>query len=61
MYVGDKLGSDHRCKSPFTALNSIDRIRQSLGEGTFGKVVECVDRDSKSYELVAVKVIKSTQ
>lgn len=39
--------------------HSLDKIVKLLGEGTFGKVLECVDQDSRSN--VAVKVIKNIQ
>ncbi len=37
--------------------NAADRIVSLLGEGTFGKVVECIDRDTR--ENVAVKIIRA--
>lgn len=37
----------------------LDRIMKLLGQGTFGKVVQAVDRESN--QLVAVKVIRSVQ
>jgi dual-specificity kinase len=37
-----------------------DRIVRKLGEGTFGKVVECVDRKSPERKY-AVKIIRAVQ
>lgn len=43
--------------SPFSLI--ADRVVKKLGEGTFGKVVEAVDRNTKkSY---AVKIIRAVQ
>jgi serine/threonine protein kinase len=36
-----------------------DKILGKMGEGTFGRVLECWDRDGQ--ELVAIKVIRSAQ
>eukprot|EP00118_Oscarella_pearsei_P005252 m.23915 g.23915 ORF g.23915 m.23915 type:complete len:64 (+) comp28548_c0_seq4:1326-1517(+) len=38
---------------------SLDEIKSTLGEGTFGKVVECVDR--KSNKRMALKIIKNIE
>ncbi|XP_065843592.1 dual specificity protein kinase CLK2-like isoform X2 [Oscarella lobularis] len=45
----------------YKAGDRIDRyeIRSTLGEGTFGKVVECVDR--KSNKRMALKIIKNIE
>ncbi|KAH7297335.1 hypothetical protein KP509_26G065900 [Ceratopteris richardii] len=45
-----KLGDD---------LTSRYKILQKMGEGTFGRVLECWDRDSR--EIVAIKVIRSAE
>jgi dual-specificity kinase len=37
----------------------IDRVNRLLGEGTYGKVVECIDRQRD--RSVAVKIIRSIQ
>eukprot|EP00250_Pteridium_aquilinum_P021712 c25203_g1_i13 orf=678-1034(+) len=36
-----------------------DKILQKMGEGTFGRVLECWDDDAQ--EAVAVKVVRSTE
>jgi CDC-like kinase len=36
-----------------------DEIKSTLGEGTFGKVVECVDR--KTNKRMALKIIKNIE
>lgn len=40
-----------------------DKIVEELGEGTFGKVVKCVDRDAKRGDdkHMAVKIVKNVQ
>ncbi|MCO5560654.1 hypothetical protein L7F22_014271 [Adiantum nelumboides] len=40
-------------------LTSRYKILQKMGEGTFGRVLECWDRDAE--ELVAIKVIRSAE
>ena len=34
-----------------------DKIHRKIGEGTFGQVLECWDRETK--EMVAIKVVRS--
>jgi dual-specificity kinase len=36
-----------------------DQIVRKIGEGTFGRVLECLDRDDR--ELVAIKVVRSSE
>ena len=36
-----------------------DKIIGKMGEGTFGRVLECWDKDEK--ELVAIKVVRSAE
>jgi hypothetical protein len=40
-----------------------DKIVEELGEGTFGKVVKCVDRDARRGDAqhVAIKIVKNIQ
>jgi dual-specificity kinase len=61
MHIGSTLGYDHRCAAPAPDSNGPDRVVKFLGEGTFGKVVECYDRDSTAKRVYAVKVIKSVE
>jgi dual-specificity kinase len=39
--------------------NCLDKILKLLGQGTFGKVVECWDR--QTYTRVAVKIIRAVE
>lgn len=34
-----------------------DKILRKIGEGTFGRVLECFDKDAQ--EVVAIKVVRS--
>lgn len=34
-----------------------DKILRKIGEGTFGQVLECWDREAK--EMVAIKIVRS--
>ncbi len=62
MHGGDTLGYDHRCLCIHaSAAHNVDRIVKLLGEGTFGKVVECYDRDSAKRHVFAIKFIKSIE
>ena len=36
-----------------------DKIIGKMGEGTFGRVLECWDRDEQ--ELVAIKIVRSAE
>jgi len=40
-------------------VSSRYKILSQLGQGTFGKVVECYDRQKKQY--VAIKIIRAIQ
>jgi dual-specificity kinase len=40
-------------------ITSRYKIISKMGEGTFGRVLECWDRDAQEY--VAIKVIRSVQ
>lgn len=57
------IGNAPRCKllnfsgSKSLFIDMSDRIVRLLGQGTFGKVVEAYDNNSRS--LVAVKIIRS--
>ncbi|OLL25696.1 Dual specificity protein kinase lkh1 [Neolecta irregularis DAH-3] len=42
-----------------TSLSQTNKIVQQLGQGTFGKVVQCLDL--RANKLVAIKVIRSVQ
>ena len=49
-----------RCKSGFRNWMLIaDKIIRLLGQGTFGKVVQCYDRQEARY--CAVKIIRAVQ
>ncbi|OEL24759.1 Serine/threonine-protein kinase AFC2 [Dichanthelium oligosanthes] len=47
--------SSHTCSS----LLPKDKIYRKMGEGTFGQVLECWDRESK--EIVAIKIVRSVK
>lgn len=65
--AGDVVGNPPRCKSRLCSLafslqltryfRRPDRIIRLLGQGTFGKVVEAYDNNSRAP--VAVKIIRS--
>ncbi|CAK7332507.1 unnamed protein product [Dovyalis caffra] len=40
-------------------LTSRYKIHRKIGEGTFGRVLECWDRETR--EMVAIKVVRSTK
>jgi serine/threonine protein kinase len=46
------------CYSPAYG-NIVDRVKRLLGEGTYGKVVECYDKKRERY--VAVKIIRNLE
>lgn len=41
----------------YTCSNATDKILSKLGEGTFGRVLECWDRKHKDY--VAIKIVRN--
>lgn len=43
----------------FSGTLRLDKIIRLLGQGTFGKVVECFDRDTGKY--CAIKIIRAVQ
>jgi dual-specificity kinase len=48
-----------RCIVPRCSVLSLDKITRLLGQGTFGKVVQCYDRKDMRY--CAVKIIRAVQ
>ena len=44
---------------PHARLTKTDKIIRLLGQGTFGKVVQCYDRQEQRY--CAVKIIRAVQ
>lgn len=48
----------HCCSSNFTSVFPVDEILCTLGEGAFGKVVECIDHENDGAR-VALKIIKN--
>ncbi len=40
-------------------LCCLDEILRTLGEGTFGKVVQCTDKQTGGNRQIALKIIKN--
>ena len=59
MYVSRSPHRSYPLTPLMTFFGSTDRIERLLGQGTFGKVVEALDMNTRQW--VAVKVIRAVQ